>query len=167
MTVSQTALLSFVAGATNRLSQRNISLPSLRRASRRRSGKLRFKGRRGRTNALIRFARPTADIKSLTSTRFVATCLDPTTHRSAKYLGGRYQWAEALAQIRMERKRLSAKIPAVCIRRRLLGMTRGKHLDFSRTRQPNYHHLIQKTRQFQISRASAGLSLRSRRRQAS
>ena len=43
-----------------------------------------------------------------------------------------------MGEIRMERKRLSAKIPAIGIRSRVSRMMRGKHLNFGNTRQSNY-----------------------------
>ncbi len=42
-----------------------------------------------------------------------------------------------MSKIRMERKCLSAKIPAIGIRRCVIRMTRGKHLNFGHTRQSN------------------------------
>ena len=43
-----------------------------------------------------------------------------------------------MGEVRMERKRLNSKIPAIGIRRSVVGMARGQHLNFSHARQSNH-----------------------------
>ena len=49
-----------------------------------------------------------------------------------------------MGEIRMERKRLNSKIPAISIRRCVVGMARGQHLNFSHTRQSNHRSQFRK-----------------------
>jgi hypothetical protein len=85
-----------VAGTTNNLSHRNSVVPPTRRSSNRNRGRLRSIGLRGCTRARLRARSPRIEIKRLLSRRRVATSLAPTTHLSAKYLGGRNQCARSV-----------------------------------------------------------------------